>query len=99
MAVVVNLNAPIYTGFIVSNVGTSALAPLSGLSNDATIAHITFEGSALRFRLDGTTAHSATGHLASAGDVLDLQGGDVLKGFRVICPTVTGTLMISVGHP
>lgn len=95
--VIAQINAPVYTGFRTINVGTSALAPLTGMPH-TTIALITIEGSAIRYRLDGITAHSATGHLASAGDSLSFQGAEVLSGFRVICTTVTATLMISVGH-
>ena len=95
--IVASINAPVYTGWRTVNVGTSALAPLTGMPH-ATIALITIEGSAIRYRLDGVTAHSATGHLASAGDSLSFQGSEVLSGFRVICTDTTGTLMISVGH-
>ena len=91
------INAEQYTGFKVVAVGTTNVSPLTGLSG-ATIAQISCEGSAIRYRLDGVTAHSASGHLAVSGDVLILHGSDTLQGFRAICPTVTGTLMISVGY-
>lgn len=97
MPAVFNINAPNYTGFRLAIVGSVSVSPFTGLPH-ATIAHVTLEGSAVRFRLDGVTAHSGTGHLASAGDVIDLQGSEVISGFRVICGDGSATLMASIGH-
>lgn len=88
-----------YTGFILLTVSSTATAafPLTGLTG-ATLAQITCEGSGLRYRLDGVTANSATGHLTSAGDVITLHGSDVLQGFNVLATVPTGWMHISVGY-
>lgn len=86
-----------YTGFTAITVSAGDVRPLTGLSG-ATLAQLTFEGSGMRYRLDNVTAHSGTGHLASAGDVVTLHGADVLQGFHVISTAPTGFIMASIGY-
>lgn len=96
MPAIFQISAPRFTGLRLVTVGTDNVAPLTGLGN-ANHALITFEGSAVRYRLDGVTAHSATGHLATASQSLELVGGDLLSGLRVVCTNTTAWLTISVG--
>lgn len=86
-----------YYGFSAVLVGTTNVAPFAAL-NSATVAQLTFEGSAVRVRLDGVSAASASGHLFTASQTLTLRGADVIKGFNAVCPTVTGTIMASWGE-
>jgi hypothetical protein len=88
-----------YTGFTALTVGTTNVAPFTGLTGNfaSTIVQLSFEGSAVRFRLDGVSAHSASGHLASANDSMILYGNDSISGFNVICTNTTGTIMADVG--
>lgn len=91
-----SVKAETYSVFTAAAVGTTSVRPFSAYSG-LTLAYLTFEGSALRFRLDGVTAASASGHLVSAGSIVNLEGADTLQNFTVICPTVTGTIMASLG--
>lgn len=86
-----------YTGFTAIIVSAGNVKPLTGLTG-ATLAQLTFEGSGVRYRLDGVSAHSGTGHLASAGDVITLHGADVLRGFNVISTAPTGFIQASIGY-
>lgn len=92
-----------FTGFTAIPVGTTNVAPFSAFapaSNMAgpTVMYVTLEGSAVRYRLDGISAHSATGHLFTpTSPPLVIQGMDAILGFNVICPTVTGTLQAELG--
>ena len=98
MAGVFRLLAPQYTGYIAATVGTSAQRPFTGLTG-AQIGFITVEGGPLRLSLArGATAHSATGHIVSAGLAYEILGADVFNSISVISPDVTGTLLLSVGY-
>ena len=91
-----NVHAEQYYGFSALAVGTTNVAPFASL-NSATVASMTLEGSAIRYRLDGVSAASGSGHLLTASQILYLRGADAVKGFNAICPTVTGTVMASWG--
>ena len=85
-----------YTVFTAVAVGTNSVNPFSAYSG-LTLALLTFEGSGLRYRLDGVTAASGSGHLVSAGSIVNLAGSQTITQFNAICPTVTGTIMASLG--
>lgn len=89
-----------FTGFLLVVVGTDNVSPFTGLvgNNSPTLARFTFEGSACRYRLDGVTAHSASGHLVTAGEILLLRGPDSIKNFNVICTNTTGRIQASFGR-
>jgi len=85
-----------FSAFSAVTVGTTPVNPFTAFSGLGQ-AVLSFEGSAMRYRMDGVTAHSASGHLVSAGVYLNLQGSDVIQGFSVICTNTTGTIMASIG--
>ena len=85
-----------YWAFSAITISAGNVTPFTGLAS-ATLAFLTFEGSAVRFRLDGVTAHSGTGHLVSGNDALVLKGGDMLRNFNVISTVPTATIYASWG--
>lgn len=91
--------AEMFTGFSAWILSANQGAIFTGLAgiNNANLAMLTFEGSAVRYRLDGVTAHSGTGHLVSGNDVLMLHGSDAIKGFNVCVTVPTAWLMASFG--
>jgi hypothetical protein len=91
-----NVYAEQYYGFSALTVGTTNVSPFSAFAS-ATNAVLTFEGSAVRYRMDGVSAHSASGHLVSAGFFLNLDGSNLIKGFNVICTNTTGIIMAAWG--
>ena len=94
-----SVNAERYTGLSAVIVGTTNVSPFTGYTiKDPTVAMLSVEGSAIRYRLDGVTAHSASGHLASAGDYIFLNGSDSINGFNVICTNTTATIWASLGN-
>lgn len=97
MPAIFTIKGEIYTGKNLTQVGTSAIAPYTGITG-ATIAQLTFERSAIRYYLNGDPPTSASGHLIQAGDILTLMGGDVISGFRTISPNDTGTIQASFGN-
>jgi hypothetical protein len=97
MPAVFSLTTPQYTGYLAVDVGTSALRPFTGLTG-ATMGFLTFEGGPLRFSLTNmATAHSATGHQATAGDKYQIVGASVLSAFSVISPATSGVVYLSYG--
>ena len=95
-----SVNAERYNVFTALTVGTVNVSPFTGFTAflNPTLAFCSFEGSAIRVRLDGVSAHSATGHLISAGSFTTFKGSDVLKGLNLICPTTTGVVVVSLGN-
>ena len=59
-------------------------------------AFISVETAPLRFRIDGVDPTTTLGHLASAGDDIELQSADEIKKYRAIRTTgVSATLMVT----
>lgn len=92
-----NVFAEHYFGFSALAVGTTNVSPFTAFSS-ATYAFLSVEGSAIRYRVDGVSAASGSGHLVAAAQTITLIGADTIKGFNAICPTVTGTVMASWGE-
>ena len=85
-----------YSVFTALSVGTTDVAPFTAYSG-LTLAFLTLEGSAVRYRLDGISATSGSGHLATASMIIKLAGAQTITNTHLICPTVTGTIMASLG--
>ena len=85
-----------YKVFTALTIGTTNVSPLTAYSG-YTLAFMTFEGSAIRYRIDGVSAASGSGHLVSAGVSVNLNGADTVVGFNAICTNTTGTVMVSIG--
>lgn len=96
MPAVFNLRAPQYTAFSAVTVKQTNVQPFSAYSG-LTQVFITVETLPVRYRVDGQTAHSGTGHLLNVEDSVTLVGSDVLTQFRVLCPAGTAVLMVSLG--
>lgn len=91
-----NVNAERYSVYTAATVGTNAVTPFTAYSS-LTVALLTFEGSAVRFRIDGGTAHSSSGHLASAGVALVVNGSDPITKLSFLCTNTTGTVYSTLG--
>ena len=89
--------APNYSVYTAATVGTNAVQPFSAYSG-LTHARLSFEGSAVRWLSQaGITAHSASGHLNSAGNVVDIVGSDQIRNATFICTNTTGTVYAQLG--
>lgn len=64
----------------------------------ADVASCTVSTASVRYRVDGTAPTATVGNVANAGDVIPLQGNDVLNNFRAIRTTSTsGVLDCTLG--
>ena len=61
----------------------------------ASFALLTVETDQIRWFADGTTPTATFGHLANSGDVIELQGTNVIVNFRAIRVTTNATLQVS----
>ena len=61
----------------------------------AAFALATVETDQIRWTADGTTPTSTVGHLANAGDVIELHGYENVRNFRAIRVTTDATLKAS----
>jgi len=57
-------------------------------------ALITVETAALRFLITGTPPSTTLGHLASAGDTIELESHDEIKKFKAIRTTGTSAVIM-----
>lgn len=89
--------APNLTGFSALLISAGDVTPFTGLTG-ANLALLTFEASAVRIRFDNVTAHSGTGHLFSATQSLQVEGGDLLKNMHIISTAPTGIIQASIGY-
>jgi hypothetical protein len=96
MPAVFNIHAPEVSVFTACVIKQTNLQPFSAYSG-LTQALITVETLPVRYRVDGVTAHSATGHLLNNGDNISLAGAGLITNFRVLCPAGTAYLMVSLG--
>jgi hypothetical protein len=60
-------------------------------------ALVTCEGAAVRFRLDGTAPTATVGHVLEAGDVLELESGELGKFQAIRRDGTDATLQVSTG--
>lgn len=89
--------APIYSVYTAATVGTTVVRPFSAYSG-LTHARLSFEGSAIRWlAVADVPAHSASGHLNSAGNVVELVGSDIIRNATFICTNTTGTVYAQLG--
>ena len=69
------------------------------IANSENFAVCTLETAAIRFTTDGTTPTTAIGHLASPGDVIELDTAAEVNAFRAIRTTGTSaSLRVSTGR-
>lgn len=59
-------------------------------------ALVTVADADIRFRMDGTAPTTSAGHLMVDGSTFVIQGYELLKAFRMICPS--GTSEVSVTY-
>lgn len=89
--------APNYSVYTAATVGTTVVQPFSAYSG-LTHARLSFEGSAIRWiSQSGVTAHSASGHLNSAANVVELVGADLIRHATFICTDTTGRVYTQLG--
>lgn len=94
-----SVNAAQYTGFSSFSIGSTNIFPFSSLTgtHSPTIAYGSFEASSVRIRMDGVSAHSASGHLITGGTTITFVGSDVITKLALICPNGSGTAHFSLG--
>ena len=73
-----------WTAFESITVSSTALALTENLSEVASLAFITVESQAVRYRIDGQDPTASVGHVIEAGGNLTLEGPWELDKFRVI---------------
>ncbi len=90
----------IWDGFESITVSTTALALTGSEVTDHDVAHIDVEDAAVRFRVDGVAAPTATvGRTAEAGDIIKLTDPSELANFRAIRRDGTdATIRVTYGH-
>lgn len=76
-----------FTAFEVLSVGTSSTGFTAATYGSSDHAHVTVEGTAVRFRMDGSAPTSTTGSKLEVGDVLILQNKDEVSRIRFISAT------------
>ena len=89
--------AQAFTGFTALAISAGDVTPFTGLTG-ANRALLTFEASAVRIRFDGVTAHSGTGHLYTASQMLLVEGSDLLQKMHVVSTAPTGFVAASIGY-
>lgn len=94
----VSESTPTWTNF--SSIVVSTLVVnlgISRLSNNR--ATITVETNPIRFTLDGSAPTASLGHLASAGDIIELQSAEEVREFQAIRQgAADATLMVTFGQ-
>lgn len=68
----------------------------AGQERTAEFALITVETDSVRYRTDGTNPDATTGHLLTAGDVLQLDNFDDIRRFKAIRVTTDATIQVSL---
>ena len=85
------------TSITASVTGTATRAGEPAVVRRAQRALVTVATAQIRFRYDGTAPSSTVGHLAEAGDKLEILGYDNILNFRAIRTTATNaTLSITL---
>lgn len=82
----------------VLTVSSTALALTRDLAGNANIVHISIEGAQVRYFLHGAVPTTTTGHLLSAGDIIELNGRAEIDSFRVIYVSVAASALCSYGR-
>lgn len=76
---------------------TTVTSRLANRQNDADYALITIETDQIRWNPLGLNA-SATDHLASVADIIELEGPANIRNFRAVMVTGTANLRVSYGR-
>jgi hypothetical protein len=58
-------------------------------------ALVTVETNSIRWTVDGTTPSTTVGHLAAAGDVIDLEGFDAIRKFQFTRASADGAIHVT----
>lgn len=77
-------------------VGSTSVG-LVGQQNDADYALITIETDQIRWALTGGPA-TATNHLASVSDIIELEGPANIRNFRALRVTADAAIRVSYGR-
>ena len=76
---------------------SSTSVGLTNRQNDADYALITVETDQVRWNLTGIVA-TATDHLASVADIIELEGSANIRNFRALRVTADAALRVSYGR-
>ena len=89
-----------YTGYqtLTPNSTTASILTQTSMGVNTTIAWITVETAALRYKMNGGTPSTTDGHSLAAAGTLMLKGRHQINNFKVISVSTHGKLFISYGE-